>query len=297
MEAFSFQAILDQAVEPDALDRFTPAATAARWAAGENCQVLMTGGFGDLVGGYDAGWTHMYARNCRWWDLLSELSVIRRSKAKGALSVAKLSVQERFPALAALGHQMQDYLLPRESRASLFHPDLLRKLMVKRRRLENSEIWLRPSVTFSNAMHWFLTGLAASTWRGDLLIEEVTGMPMYDPYADPLLVRIVCSVPWDLRHGPEGNRILLRRSVANVLPDRVRLRRTKSHYNALYSPIFREGLRCSPLITGGGRLEYMLNADWSATRDAAIIAPFPVLEATYRFAAVGAWLQTHRPIN
>ena len=298
-EYFDLETLIKAAVEPDAIERFGPTGTAARWAKQHGSDVLLTGGFGDVIGGHDGGWQAHYASSGRWLDLLRDAS-FSKSHWASLRNVARVASATMAACYPSLGDIIRFVLRAEELlrvRLSIISPSQMDRRQLRTEAVEQLKTWLDPDFSQSIAIQRFVEHSTAGAWRAAYSVEAVTGLPLMDPFADKELFCIAASIPWELRHGPDGNRILLRKCMQGVLPDKVRLRRSKCHYSNLYGRLFRQMLSDPTIGAGGRHIEYILCDSWSKVAAYAISAPYPILEATYRAGLIGAWLRYYGSVS
>jgi hypothetical protein len=138
----------------------------------------------------------------------------------------------------------------------------------------------------------FLDSGVAGVQRIDRLIEAVTGIAIFSPLADPKIIEIAAALPWELRHGPEGGRILLRRAMSGLLPEKIRLRRTKCHFDVFFRRYFADSLKSSEFREGGACLQFLLNRAWEILLlEAQREVPYGRLSPIFRVGLIGAWLR------
>ena len=294
VDYFNLPHLLESAVEPDAVERFAPMATAANWAKRHECAALLVGTSGDIVGGYDGGWQMAYAREGRWKELwASRADANSGFPLHNVLRLAAIWGRTQNPAMSDVVRMMRYGCKRPFERASIVDPEIENRLRVVRREFEFLQSWENVRTPLAAALQQHTDQFSPLASRASLSIESVTGIPLHDPFADPDLFRVACSVPWELRHGALGNRILLRLAGTPLVPVQVRNRRQKCHYAALYGRLFRKALQTPELVEGGNRLQTFLIAPWREICESAASAQYPILEATYRVGLVGAWLNAH----
>jgi asparagine synthetase B (glutamine-hydrolysing) len=128
--------------------------------------------------------------------------------------------------------------------------------------------------------------------RADRLVEGTTGVALVQPFFDSEIIQIASSIPWDLRQGPEGGRMLLRRAMRGILPEEIRLRTTKCHFSSFFASYFANSLETSAFQEGGRRLEFLLNRPWeSINRSSIRKMPYSLIVPIFRVGLIGAWLR------
>jgi asparagine synthetase B (glutamine-hydrolysing) len=162
------------------------------------------------------------------------------------------------------------------------------------RKLVQNEDWRNPDVPLAILLAQYMDSDVAMVHRITSLVEGATGVALVHPMADPEIIQIASSLTWELRHGREGGRMLLRRAMRGILPEEIRLRTTKCSFNVFFQRYFASSLETQPFREGGKRLEFLLNDSWDSLRkNAQKDVPYAALAPIFRIGLVGAWLREH----
>ena len=280
------------AVEPDCIQRFLTIGTIADWARRRDVAVVITADFGDMVGGHDGGWQAMrmpQGNSLERGDL--QLVHERRTIKHPLLKSERARIRARLPKFVEIARAAQSNYGIKKGTTSIFSKDIRKGTYIGARQFDLARSWSSVEVPQIAALQFVPDQLLVPS---GFVIEAATGVPLYDPFADCELIRIGGSVPWNLRHGPEGGRVLQRRAMKGLLPDLIRLRQDKSNYSALYGRLAARAVESSEFQAGSRHIEYLLHSTWQRTSHRAASAPFLVLEAIYRVGLIGAWLQAQR---
>jgi hypothetical protein len=123
------------------------------------------------------------------------------------------------------------------------------------------------------------------------LIESVSALPVFHPFCEPRLTQISVSLPWALRHADGLNRILMRRALADLLPDEIRLRGTKCNFKTFFGAYFEGCLTTPSFAEAGVATARAMGLDWGPLLRTADIGAFGPRRQLFRLALVGRWLR------
>ncbi|MGC0417303.1 asparagine synthase (glutamine-hydrolyzing) [Embleya sp. AB8] len=153
---------------------------------------------------------------------------------------------------AALAHDGFPWLYGRETPAALLRPEVsarVRPQEYARSRYEEAlaQVPRLPGERGRDARVREVSYLALTRWLPALLdrkdrMSMATGLEVRVPFCDHRLVEYVWNVPWAVRFADGEEKHLLRRAVADLLPDRV-VHRRKSAFPANPDPGYPQALR------------------------------------------------------
>lgn len=159
-------------------------------------------------------------------------------------------------------------------------------------------MWTNPRWPLPATVARYLDYEVAQVHRLSRLVECSVGLPLVHPFGDVEIAKIAAVLPWELRYGRQGGRMLLRQATIGILPEEVRLRTTKSLMPNYYLRFFRRCLETEPFQEGGCRLEFLLSQPWPAMRREALAgAPGSNIREVYFIGSVGAWLHEQSTIS
>lgn len=278
------------ASEPDEVERYPFWAMAARVAAAEGQERLISGAYGDLVGGG--------ANLCR-----SPVPLVQRISSMGAAlnnsetfgRAAKQVLLQVVPELRPF-FRLQSMKFGRSvERPAVLSDEGNERLrafyrqLVEEDQFSNADCppWLAVEAAIRRTFGFFN--------RASRLVESLTGIALLHPFGTPELLQLASATPRLVNRTVLGDRYLLRSAMAGLLPDEVRLRTTKSYLNAFFDPFRQESLKSDRFRQGGTRLQHLLAAPWERLIARAISGnpPRPLLHATFIVGLIGAWLHEH----
>ncbi len=238
--------VLQDSCEPGPVEWFPLIGATARRAKAFGCSLLITGAFGDALAGYDGGWRQYCASEGHWRDL-GRLPIDSNERSLPGVFAggAKVWFGSRWPAAPNLWHSARAaVLIGRErGRLSFLARSVRARHNLAQREFADEHNWRIPDVPYAIPMARYPDSGVAGVQRVARLIEKSTGLALMYPFADPSIFQIAATLPWELRHGPDGGRILLRRAMRGLLPEVIRLRSTKCFYNGFFRGILRNRLK------------------------------------------------------
>lgn len=196
-------------------------------------QVVLTGSLGDAVGGGTLGWLHELFVRGEFAKLAGEL--LGRSPARASRAVFGLTARALFPRAF---HSLNRYRVRREIRVRFPGLRYVPSALSRRWGLEEQAVDVATKLPEASSRRE-LSCLLESSWpAGELGVIRwcgaQSGVVARHPFADTELVEYVVRLPLHIRLRHGLSRWVLREAMSGVLPDIVRLRRTKTFFDAFY---------------------------------------------------------------
>ncbi|HEY5958094.1 MAG TPA: asparagine synthase-related protein [Polyangiaceae bacterium] len=209
----------------------------ARYAENIGLDCVITGNFGDHVGGpirNPLEWLLLRQRWCDAWDAVQASSRYRRC-ARFAMAFAR--THQRHLKTRAMQRQVgwrcTVHWLRRISRKLRNRYDLEERVRI---------FWLNQissDIDFVAASESYFDGASCRVGAVRRLAERASTVRIEDPFVDVPLVEVTASLPFGLRWDRGMNRIALRNAMCDTrLPDGVRLRRTKAKLDGPHVDFF-----------------------------------------------------------
>lgn len=292
-EGLCTEKLLAQAPEPDALVRVSIWATLAKAAGSLGCVSLLTGEPGDMVGGCPTGWqTHLCETKVGRGVVLESLEQQGISTMRAALCVFGIALSARWPAYRTLrlriaSRNFWKFRFLNEIKSEVRD----RHSLEERFRFERWGFHT-PLVSYGHLLEQCQLRGICRIQRMFRLAEVMSNTAIVSPLMDKRLVQLAASMTPQLRYGNEfGGRHLMRQAIIGVVPEEIRLRRTKTELGALFDGFWRRSLSTSYFQTGGKLMGDLVARPWEDLREKALIAHATVPYGLFQLGLAGAWLQ------
>lgn len=201
-----------------------------RAASTDGIAELLTGVDGDRVVSHGQGRLAELARQSRWTELASELTRVDRGPLAALRQFAALAAVSRLPApIVQRFDELRGVALRGYAPAlRLVRPDVLRRFRVRERLRET---YARPW----SAHEHHVRALLRADRTADLAVfhglERAYGIGFAHPFFHRPLVELCVGLPSRLKLHRGVSRLVLRNAMLGVLPEVVRGRRDKAHFD------------------------------------------------------------------
>ncbi len=268
--------------QPDELSFFIFRDTLARRARELNAGVLVTGVFGDVVGGYTRGLLDHWVKQGMIGALLRRVQAVAPSRSSAQLRLlAGAALRAWIPQLHQKFRPLRSDAFPAEL---LTDAQAWRRISAQRSlELERFSLVHWPRVRL--VPHYRASQEVQRVLRGDALFERLHGLRLQSPFANPRLAELSAAASDSLCGEIYADRGLLLRAVRAELPPGFTPAPRKALYNSYYLAVRRRALSSDLFraVSGGTGL--------LAPGAIGLVHPDAAVNVLFREAVAGLWLQ------
>lgn len=290
---FNLEQSLTLAEDPTWIPMLSIMIACAHQARALGAECVLTGEYGDFVGGSVATPAAWLLRHGHWFRAWHELKGAGGSLLRQTSRFARLALRllvgprwlRRTPAdsLDRMCRQIADMMSP-SLRSMLDIGDRLRALHTRRPPDEEPG---------PEAYETFFDGLGSRFTRATWLVERLCAVRLEHPFCDPDLVSWSSGLFFDERRSNGQNRAAFRRAMAGTIPERILKRTSKARFCGPHSRYFDKVERAVSGPKSLWPLSEILEIDDEVALLGASSRSLPVRHRILGAQLLAAWLRMH----